>query len=166
MVYRQTFITLALIPLFGTLTLACSSDDSASSPLTPFDSGSPAVPEAGPLLPGPVTVQVQGNGTVYSSDAQPTDAGLVGVVACTTGSPASMCTAPQRTTLYAVPVAGWVFSGWTTTGMANGVEFGQGSTTITVNSTTPSPLIGVFVPQASGASREAGPAPVDAGEQG
>jgi hypothetical protein len=159
---RQSMVALgALLITIGSV-MACSSDDSSSPQQEPFDSGSVTVPEAGPQAQAAVTVQVQGSGTVQSSDAQPADGGTSGTVVCSATSPATQCVAPVRTTLYAIPAVGWVLSGWTTTGLAPGVSLAGTFSSYTVTTATPSPLIAVFIPQAQGGS----PPPSDAGGGG
>ena len=168
MVFRNRFAMVALAPalLASGVLIACSSDDSSSSSLTPFDSGSVTVPEAGPQ-PVPITVQVQGQGTVYSADVHAGEGGLTGALVCTATSTPAQCTAPMRTTLYAIPAVDWVLSGWTTTGLAPGVDLGQGATSYSVGPGSPSPVIAVFVHQASGGgSPDAGPTPVLATDAG
>jgi hypothetical protein len=129
-------------------TMACSSDDSSQSPsYSPFDSGTVVVPEAGAPAHAMVSIQIQGQGTVESSDAQPGDAGFVGQTTCGSGSPASDCTARLDTTLYAIPAVGWVFQGWTSTALPTGTDLGSGSSAYTVAPETPNPLIVVFAPQ-------------------
>jgi hypothetical protein len=150
MIRRNGFLLVALVPVVMTSAFAmgCSSDDSASSSptYTPFDSGTVIVPEAGPG-PSRVTIQVQGEGTVRSSDAHLVDGGEVGKVTCAAEAPASECLAPQYSTLYAVASPNWVLSRWTTTGLADTVDLAAGNPSITIAATTPSPLIAVFVPE-------------------
>ena len=141
----------------GLFQVGCSSDDSARAPaLVPQDGGPVAVPDAA-ATPGPVLVQVQGHGTVASSDAQEGDAGFSGSLVCTPTSVASQCTARQRTTLYAVADIGWVVARWTTSGLAETVDLGSHSDHYEVGADTPSPLIVIFSPQS------VAPVPVDAG---
>ena len=149
------------LPGAAGILMGCSSDDSASIASSPFDGGTVIVPEAGPQPLELKTVQVQGEGTVASGDDL-ADSG-VGEVACAAGSPASLCTARQGTTLYAIAAVGWVLSGWTTTGLAPGVDITGGASNYTITAASPSPLIVVFIPQAGGTPVDAGPALVDAG---
>ena len=132
------------------LLVACSSSDGSSPPpVDPFDSGTVVVPEASsPVMS--TTVQVQGQGAVESGDAHVADGGMVGQVVCSVGGGASQCTAIQGTTLYAIPAVGWVLSRWTTTGLAPGIDLGNGATDYTVTAATPSPLLVVFGPQSNG----------------
>lgn len=152
----------ALLATTGSL-VGCGSDDSSSPQPDPFDSGTVTVPEAGPRPQTAVTVQVQGSGSVQSSDAQPSDGGMSGTVVCSANSPASQCVAPVRTTLYAIPAIGWVLAGWTTTGLASGVDLGATFSSFTVTTATPSPLIAVFVPQAEPGGTPPSTPPTDAG---
>jgi hypothetical protein len=163
MIGRGSLSILAIVSLITTasfLETACSSDDSSTSSPEPFDSGMVAVPEAGLQVPSSIAVQVQGQGTVTSSDAQLVDGGFVGKVVCAAGSPASQCTAPQHTTLYAVPAPSWEVSTWTSTGLPANQNLAGGSGSYDVTSASPSPLIVVFVPQGSGG----GAGPSDAGK--
>src|SRR5580704_2398918 len=117
MVSRINFRTATVAPLVvaSALIAGCSSDDSGSAPsYTPFDSGSVVTPEAGAAPESAVTIQIQGQGNVYSADAHEVEGGLVGAMVCTPSSAASACTAAQPSTVYAIPSAGWVVSGWTT----------------------------------------------------
>jgi hypothetical protein len=161
-------LVLATFALAGALELGCSSDDSASSSPAPgpYDSGQVVVPEAGPAPVSEVTVQTQGQGTVYSDGANLLDSGKTGAVTCAPGGPASECTASIEMTLYAVPSAQWVFAGWTTTGLDAGKMLSESpSAAYTITDATPSPLIAVFVPLSGSGSDDAGAAaaPVDAG---
>lgn len=171
MVPRCRFVMVALAPtlLVGALLVGCSSDAPSSGALTPFDSGSATIPEAG-AGPSPITVQVQGQGAVYSADAHDVDGSLEGQLACSPSSTPAQCAAPLRTTLYAIASTGWVFSRWTTTGLADGIDLGGGASSYSVGAWSPSPLIAVFVPAPKGGTTpsapDAGPAPADAGGQG
>ena len=154
-----TVASLVSLTTAGALQMACSSDDSSSAALTPFDSGTVSVPEAGAQAPSSIVVQVQGQGVVASSDAQPVDGGLVGKVVCSAEGPPSQCAAPQHATLYAVPATGWLLSRWTTTGLAANVDLAAGSGSYAVTDETPSPLIVIFEPPGF----DAGAPPADAG---
>jgi hypothetical protein len=139
----------ASVLLLSAAVTACSSDDSSQSSLTPFDSGSVTVPEAGAQPTEFIQVQVQGQGMVESSDVTTVDGGLVGQVICSATAPAGECMAPQRTTLYALPAEGWVVSGWSTTGLASGISLDGATTSYSVTAATPTPLIVTFVPEGS-----------------
>jgi hypothetical protein len=179
MPFRNGFATLALMPalLVSASLTACSSDDNNNSvsSYTPFDSGSVTVPEAG-SAPTPITVQLQGQGGVYSADVHPADGGLSGALICTAASTPAQCTAPLRTTIYAIAAEGWVFSRWTTPGLDGG-DLGHGASSYTVGTSSPNPVIAVFVPEAIpiGAATpdageppaaDSGPPPEDAGGNG
>jgi hypothetical protein len=156
MVFRKCLVTVAFAPMLALSGVACSSsDDSSSATLTPFDSGTVVVPEAGPA-PVPITIQVQGKGTVYSADAHPEGGVLTGALVCTATSTPAQCTPPLRTTVYGIPAEGWVFSRWTTTGLAATVDLGRGASSYSINPASPSPLIAVFVPEGGGAAPDAG----------
>jgi hypothetical protein len=167
MKFRNRCATVALAPalLVSGLLIACSSNDTSDSSLTPFDSGAVTVPEAGPQ-PSPITVQVQGQGTVYSADAHPADGGLTGALVCTATSTPAQCTSPLRTTLYSVAAEGWVLSRWTTTGLASGVDLGMGASSYTVDPASPSPIIAIFVREGGGSAPDAGSAPANASDAG
>ncbi len=143
---------------------ACSSDDNASPPtFAPFDSGTVVVPEAGAPR-APITVQVQGQGTIESSDAHLADGGTVGAVICTAKAAATKCTAPQFTVLYSIPAPGWVLQGWSTTGLPSGTDIGAGMPSFTVSQSTPSPLIATFIPEAVESPSGSGSTPDDGGQ--
>jgi hypothetical protein len=147
MMGRHWFSLAGIAVLAAIVLSGCSSDDNSASALTPFDSGSVSVPEAAPPPAEFVQVQVQGQGTVESSDAHVVDGGTVGLVVCSVGSPASQCSAQRDTTLYALPAVGWVASTWTTTGLAAGISLDGATTSYAVTAGTPSPLIVIFAPQ-------------------
>ena len=76
----------------ATFQVACSSGNSSSSSLTPFDSGVPNVPEASAATPGPVTVTVVGKGYIVSSDGVPvTTGGVNGFAGVDGGAPVVDC---------------------------------------------------------------------------
>jgi hypothetical protein len=151
--------------LLGSLAVAglaaCSSDDSNGSPpaLHPFDAGEPAVTEAGPGA-GPVQVNIVGAGSVQSGDVVQSDGGgPVGTVVCTNATGAmttGSCSAPQMTTLYAIPAVGWQFQKWTTTTPTDFSSFYS----LQVGTGTPNPIVAVSVSLDGGtATPDAGPAP-------
>ena len=167
-VSRNRVATVALVPvalLTASLTACSSSDNNPVSSFTPFDSGSVPVPEAGPQ-PTPITVQVQGHGTVYSADVHPADGGLVGTFTCGASSTPAQCTAPLRATLYALAEPDYILARWTTTGLAASADLGHGSNSYTVGTSSPSPLIAVFVPLGTTGVSDAGTTADDGGDSG
>ncbi len=157
MIERYTSVLAPLASLLGVSAalVACSSDDSSSAPTTPFDSGTVVVPEAAAATPEFIQVQVQGQGTVATSNVADVDAAVEGEIVCTETSAPAQCMARTDTTLYAVAATGWVVSVWTAKGVTPGVSIDGATTSYTVSAGTPSPLIVVFVPQ-PGAPADAG----------
>ena len=130
----------AALPMMG-----CSGGDGSSPPSDAPDSGASTVSEGDQQAPEYVAVQVQGSGTVLSQDAAPTaDGGITGSVVCSSGSPASRCSAQVGTTLYAFPASGWALAGFTAPGLAAGTDLAGARMTYTVTAATPSTLMVVF----------------------
>jgi hypothetical protein len=136
----------ACLTLSTAAVVGCSSDPSGSSEPDPFDSGTVVVPEAGATESPTVQIQVQGQGTVESSDVHLVDGGPVGQVICTSAGGAA-CAAARHTTLYALPASGWKVSEWTAQG---GFDSGLGLPNVTsdyqVDLSSPNPLVVVFIP--------------------
>jgi hypothetical protein len=136
----------ACLTLSSAAVVGCSSDPSGSDPPDPYDSGTVVVPEAGVTESPTVQLQVQGQGTVESSDVHVVDGGPAGQVICTSAGGAQ-CTAARHTTLYALPADGWKIYQWTAQG---GFDSGLGLPSVTsdyqVDVSTPNPLIIVFIP--------------------
>jgi hypothetical protein len=149
----------ALFPflLLASIQAGCSSDDNATTVLTPPDSGPITVPEAGPK-PGPVTVIISGKGVVVSYDGTPQDGGPNGFVGGDGGAPLvdcpGNCIAPQGTTITAYPqvgtnfpdggvnAPGYVFAGWTS---ADGGVLINPAASLTIGPVTGTPITANFI---------------------
>jgi hypothetical protein len=154
--------------------VGCSSDDNSTTPYTPFDSGSPSVPEAGGPSPSAVAITVVGKGYIVSSDGVQVEAGasnptgFIGVdggpvVDCTQGS-TSGCTAPQGTVLYVYASQNWTFAGWSAPASEAGGYFNTDPDLI-VGAATPGAVTATFVVQNNGPDA-APPAPTPVADSG
>jgi hypothetical protein len=136
----------------ATVEVGCSSDDSSTPAPTPFDSGTPPVPEAS-VGAGSVTVTVSGPGYVVSSDGTPSDGGPNGFVGPDGGAPTvdcpGSCTAAQGLYLYAVPVQGNMFAGWSVVGAEGGATIST-SSSLQITPAIGTPLTATFVATING----------------
>lgn len=157
--------------VLATFLVGCSSDSSSSSPaLTPYDSGTVSVPEAG-ASPTAVKIIVVGKGTVSSfTDLAGPDAGPPAVNCTATGG---ACTAAQGIVLDAnaqegdpyanPPVQDWVFAGWTTPGGEGGIVIDP-TNYLTITSGILGPITATFVTSSPPMPTPAPtPMPMDAG---
>jgi hypothetical protein len=151
----RSVIALGSVLFSSTLIVAaaqtgCSSSSTPPAALTPFDSGTPTVPAAG-AAPGSVTVTVVGKGYVVSADGVPADGGPNGFMVSPDGGVdcPGACTAGQATVLYAIPVPGNQFAGWSV--MADGgSSVISTATNYVISAGTGSPLTATFVAGVAG----------------
>jgi hypothetical protein len=136
----------------ATVEVGCSSDDSSTPATTPYDSGSPPATEAS-VSAGSVTVAVSGPGFIVSGDGTPSDGGPNGFIGPDGGAPMvdcpGTCTAPQGITLYAVPVQGNMFAGWSVIGAEGGATIST-SDSLQITPAIGTPLTATFVATISG----------------
>jgi len=114
--------------------VACSSGDGAPPTKHEEKLGPTPPPDDGfqwSTPPGPATVSITGQGSVYSGDADASVA-CTGTGTATTGT----CVARQQSTLYVSPASGWYFSHWEPAGSTSSYFY--------VDPSTPSQITAVF----------------------
>jgi hypothetical protein len=150
-------LVVAAVELVG-----CSSDNTATTTNTPFDSGTVTVPEGG-ATPSAVAISVAGKGVVVSADGVPATSGPNGYAGADGGSPivdciapnSGACSAPQGIVIYAVPNPGNAFAGWSVIA-DGGAAVISADTNISIEPGIGSPLTATFVSASPSSPSDAG----------